>query len=114
MAAQGLDRRPFRRRPTKADILATIRAIEYVQLDTISVISRSHETVLWSRLGPYDPGLIADWAAFMLSPAADFLCGSVVYVDGGTDAYFRSDSWPASSPLWAIPRFLRGPARLGT
>ncbi|MGB3329683.1 MAG: crosslink repair DNA glycosylase YcaQ family protein [Thermomicrobiales bacterium] len=60
VAAQGLDRRPFRRRPTKADLLATIRAIEYVQLDTISVISRSHETVLWSRLGPYDPSLIAD------------------------------------------------------
>ena len=55
-----------------------------------------------------DPGLIADWAVFMLSPAADFLCGSVVYVDGGTDAYFRADSWPASSPLWAIPRFLKG------
>ena len=60
VAAQGLDRRPFRRRATKADILATIRAIGCVQLDTISVISRSHETVLWSRLGPYDPALIAD------------------------------------------------------
>lgn len=55
-----------------------------------------------------DPGLVADWAVFMLSRAADFLCGSVVYVDGGTDAYFRADSWPASSPLWAVPRFLRG------
>lgn len=60
VAAQGLDRRPFRRRATKADILATIRAIGCVQLDTISVISRSHETVLWSRLGLYDPALIAD------------------------------------------------------
>ena len=60
VAAQGLDRRPFRRRPTKADILATIRAIGCVQLDTISVISRSHETVLWSRLGPYDPALITE------------------------------------------------------
>jgi uncharacterized protein YcaQ len=31
-----------------------------IQLDTISVISRSHETVLWSRLGPYDPALVTD------------------------------------------------------
>ncbi len=55
--ASGLDRRPFRRRVTEADILSTIRHLGSVQLDTISVISRSHETVLWSRLGPYDVGL---------------------------------------------------------
>lgn len=52
-----------------------------------------------------DPGAMADWAVFMLGPAADFLCGSVVYVDGGTDAYFRSDAWPASSNLASIPRW---------
>ena len=34
------------------------RQVGTIQLDTISVISRSHETVLWSRLGPYDPDLI--------------------------------------------------------
>lgn len=56
--ASGLDRRPFRRKPTAQDILETIRKLGSVQLDTISVISRSHETVLWSRLGPYDPALI--------------------------------------------------------
>ena len=54
-----------------------------------------------------DPGHIADWAVFMLSPSADFLCGSVIYVDGGSDAYFRADSWPASAPLRTVPRFLK-------
>lgn len=58
VAAQGLDRRPFRRQATKADLLAMIEALGCVQLDTISVISRSHETVLWSRLGPYDRALL--------------------------------------------------------
>lgn len=58
--AQGLDRRPFRRRPTKTELLETIRRLGCVQLDTISVISRTHETVLWSRLGPYDTDLIAE------------------------------------------------------
>jgi len=53
-----------------------------------------------------DPGHIADWTVFMLSPAADFLCGSVVYVDGGTDAYFRADAWPASSSILSIPGWL--------
>ena len=54
VSAAGLARRPFRRRATAADLLETIRALGMVQLDTISVISRSHETVLWSRLGAYD------------------------------------------------------------
>lgn len=56
--AQGLDRRPFARKPRKHDLLATIDRLGCVQLDTISVITRSHETVLWSRLGPYDIKLI--------------------------------------------------------
>jgi uncharacterized protein YcaQ len=31
-----------------------------VQLDSISVVARSHETVLWSRLGRFDPQLVGD------------------------------------------------------
>ena len=58
-----------------------------------------------------DPGRIADWAVFMLSAPADFLCGSVVYVDGGTDAWFRPDAWPASTPVWRIPAFLAASRR---
>jgi len=30
----------------------------------------------------------------MLSPAARFACGSVIFVDGGADAMIRSDAWP--------------------
>ncbi|HEU0055515.1 MAG TPA: crosslink repair DNA glycosylase YcaQ family protein [Longimicrobium sp.] len=54
LAAQGLDRRP-RRRATKADVLATIRRMGVLQIDTISVVARSPYLVLWSRLGAYDP-----------------------------------------------------------
>lgn len=51
-------------------------------------------------IGGYgDAGHLADWTVFMLSPAADFLCGSVVFVDGGSDAWFRADDWPAPVPL---------------
>ena len=39
---------------------------------------------------------LAEWVEFMLSPAARFACGSVIYVDGGTDALMRSDDWPRS------------------
>ncbi len=53
-----------------------------------------------------DAGQLADWIVFMLSDAADFLCGSVIFVDGGSDAYFRSDSWPARPPVTMLPRYL--------
>lgn len=47
-----------------------------------------------------DPGALADWVVFMLSDAADFLCG--VFVDGGSDAYFRADDWPKPVPAWRV------------
>jgi NAD(P)-dependent dehydrogenase (short-subunit alcohol dehydrogenase family) len=50
-------------------------------------------------------GQLADWMVFMLSDAADFLCGSVIFVDGGSDAYFRSESWPARLPAAMLPRY---------
>lgn len=53
-----------------------------------------------------DPGQLADWMLFMLSDAAEFLCGSVVFVDGGTDAYFRADDWPTAVPVRQVVRYL--------
>ncbi|EME23139.1 SDR family oxidoreductase [Rhodococcus triatomae] len=59
-----------------------------------------------------DAGQLADWVLFMLSDSAAFLCGSVVFVDGGSDAYFRADEWPRPVPLrrlvpygWRFARF---------
>jgi len=50
-----------------------------------------------------DASQLGEWAVFMLSPAADFLVGSVVFVDGGTDAYFRPEDWPKPPTL---PRYV--------
>ncbi len=55
--AQGLATPPPRRRVTMADLREVVDRLGCVQIDTISVISRSHETVAWSRLGPYDVDL---------------------------------------------------------
>lgn len=52
-------------------------------------------------------GHMADWMLFMLSDAAEFLCGSVIFVDGGTDAYFRADDWPKAPPAHGLPGYLR-------
>ncbi|MCB0931272.1 MAG: SDR family oxidoreductase [Mycobacterium sp.] len=53
-----------------------------------------------------DPLHLAEWVVFMLSDSADFLCGSVVFVDGGSDAYYRCDDWPRSVPLRRLPSYL--------
>jgi NAD(P)-dependent dehydrogenase (short-subunit alcohol dehydrogenase family) len=42
------------------------------------------------------PEEIAALLAFLLSPDAGFFCGSVVYVDGGTDAALRGEDWPVT------------------
>ena len=53
------------------------------------------------------PDKIADWATFMLGDAANSLCGSILTVDGGTDAFFRADDWPAKVPLRQLGGYLR-------
>lgn len=53
------------------------------------------------------PETLAAWVAFMLGDAADSLCGSVVTVDGGTDALFRADDWPRPVPARGLVYYLR-------
>jgi NAD(P)-dependent dehydrogenase (short-subunit alcohol dehydrogenase family) len=40
-------------------------------------------------------GELAAFVQFLLGPDARFFCGSVVFVDGGTDALLRADDFPA-------------------
>lgn len=54
LAAQVLLQRP-RHRATRADVLAAIRRMALLQIDTIHVVARSPYLVLYSRLGHYDP-----------------------------------------------------------
>lgn len=52
-----------------------------------------------------NPDHLAEWMVFMLSDAAEFLCGSVIFVDGGSDAYFRPADWPKRVPTSRLPRY---------
>lgn len=75
--AQGL-LQPRSKAAKKADVLDAIRAMEMLQIDTISVVNRSPYFVLWSRLGNYKmkwlDDLLADGALFEYwSHAACFL-----------------------------------------
>jgi uncharacterized protein len=67
LRAQGLDRRE-RRRARKADVLAAIRRMGVLQIDTISVVARSPYMVLFSRLGAYE----ACWLDQLLAEGALF------------------------------------------
>jgi uncharacterized protein YcaQ len=60
LAAQGLASALPSAAPTKERVLAVIDALGCIQLDSINVVARSHETVLWSRLGSYEPALIEE------------------------------------------------------
>ena len=66
-AAQGLLAPPARA-AGRDDVLATIRRLGALQIDTIHVVARSPYLVLWSRLGAYEPrwldGLLAEGALF--------------------------------------------------
>ena len=53
------------------------------------------------------PAQLADWMLFMLSDSAEFLCGSVIFVDGGSDAYFRAEHWPRAVPLSGVPGYVK-------
>ncbi len=46
-----------------------------------------------------DADALAECVVFLLSPVARFACGSVLYVDGGTDALMRPDDWPSTFTL---------------
>ena len=58
MAAQGFGReRPFPR-VTMRQVQATIDRIGLLQIDSVNVLARAHLLPLYSRLGPYDTGLL--------------------------------------------------------
>ena len=43
--------------------------------------------------GSASPAQIARAMRFLLSPEADFVCGAILFVDGGTDALMRPDNF---------------------
>jgi uncharacterized protein YcaQ len=67
VASQGLHRRPGSV-ASKADVLATIRRMGVLQIDTIHVVARSPYVVLWSRLGAYPQ----EWLTDLLAEGALF------------------------------------------
>ena len=55
------------------------------------VMRQFGESVPWG--GTAQPSQIANVMRFMLSEEADFVCGSIFFVDGGSDAMMRTDDF---------------------
>ena len=62
LAAQGV-LTPPPHKASKEDVLAAIRAMGALQIDTIHVVARSPYLVLWSRLGHYEPAWLDELLA---------------------------------------------------
>ena len=62
LAAQGLQRPPDHP-AEKDDLLACIRRMAALQIDTIHIVNRSPYLVLWSRLGAFELHLLDDLLA---------------------------------------------------
>jgi uncharacterized protein len=103
LAAQGM-LLARRARATKADVLAAIRRMGVLQIDTINVVARSPYLVLWSRLGDYDPAwldqLLAEGRLFeywaheaCFVPIEDYGLYRHRMLDPGTMGWKSGASW---------------------
>ena len=125
LAAQGL-LQPRRRKAQKSDLLAAIRQMGVLQIDTIHVVARSPFLVLWSRLGDYPQAwleeLLAEGALFeywaheaCFVPMEDYGLYRHRMVDPGSMGWKYSETWMAErrTEVDAVLAHIRahGPAR---
>ncbi|KQV79881.1 hypothetical protein ASD15_17895 [Massilia sp. Root351] len=125
LAAQGL-LQPRRRKAQKADLLAAIRQMGALQIDTIHVVARSPFLVLWSRLGDYPQAwleeLLAEGALFeywaheaCFVPMEDYGLYRHRMIDPGSMGWKYSGTWMAErrAEVDAVLAHIRehGPAR---
>ena len=99
LAAQGLLQPPAIT-ASKDDVLACIRQMGALQIDTIHVVARSPYLVLWSRLGAYTPAWLDEhlaegrlfeyWAhAACFLPSEDFGLHRQMYLSDQFNNWYR-------------------------
>jgi len=105
LAAQGFDRRRPKSVPSRGHIRRVIGRLGLLQLDFVNVLVPAHYLVAYSRLGPYDRGLLND----VVYKGRDFIEhwaheASIVPVECWPMLKYRRDEfkpWP-NSPIMKI------------
>jgi len=108
LAAQGMLRPPAGQ-ATKADLVAAIRQMGALQIDTIHIVARSPYLVLWSRVGNYPAGwldeLLAERQVFeqwaheaCFLPIEDYPLYRRLMLDNRGRARGWADGWLKSHP----------------
>jgi uncharacterized protein YcaQ len=101
VAAQGFGQ-PLGRPPGRADLRRLMRRIQVLQLDSVSVAVRAHYAPVFSRLGPYDRGMLdsAAWSHTRRSPRL------LVEYWAHEAALMSVDDWPLMR--WRMGEYVHG------
>lgn len=102
VAAQGFGPPPPSRVPARADLRRLIGRIHVLQLDSVSVAVRAHYAPVFSRLGPYDRGILdaAAWSHTARSPRL------LVEYWAHEAALMSVDDWPLMR--WRMREYVHG------
>jgi hypothetical protein len=88
--------------PTSANMLAVARALRCLQLDPISAVARSHQLVMFSRVGPYD---LAHLDQLLWRDRALFEywahCASLVLTEDFPLHHVRMRNHPSGEGVWS-------------
>ena len=97
LSAQGLLKRPARA-ARKADVLAAIRRMGALQIDTIHIVARSPYLTLFSRLGAYEPRWLDELHA----------AGKLFEYWAHAACFLPAEDWPLYRGLMLAARQERG------
>ena len=77
----------------KENVIISLADSNYFELlnELVDSIKRFKESIPAGRAGK--PEDIAELVEFLLNPKSRFICGSVLFIDGGHDAMLRADQF---------------------
>jgi uncharacterized protein len=101
LAAQGFGVARRERPLTMRDVQAVTRRLAQFQIDSINVVTRAHFMPLFSRLGPYDPGLLERAAYQPPRRLFEYWGHAASLIDVSLQPLLRFRMQPGFRDIWA-------------